>query len=757
MKNIKAIFISFIALLTLTALFSCECKKESAVKMPVDYVNPYMGNISHLLVATFPTVHLPNSMLRVCPKREDYTTDQVDGLPVTLVSHRGISAFRISPVNNIMEDSLYKKKYSYDNEIVKPYFYSVLLDDEDINVSFAPAHQSAVYSMIFNQGKGNLVLMTATGQLEATDAGVQGYENIGKDSTRVYIYLETEQKPTSIGMLSGNQQVNDAKIVKGKDVSVVLSFADSKINVRYGISFISVEQAKKNLKKEINTYNVDEIAKAGREIWNKTLGKVTVEGDDQDAKIVFYTSLYRTYERMINISEDGKYYSGFDHKVHEDGGTPFFTDDWIWDTYRAVHPLRVILEPEMEQQMINSFLLMAKQSKEGWLPTFPVIDGDNHCMNGNHGFATIWDAYSKGLHGFDLNAAYEAGKKTLTQKSLIPWSRTYNTELDSFYIAKGFYPALNAGEKEHIKEVNGFEKREAVAITLAACFDDWSFSKIAKELGKTEDFNYFNNRSKNYHNIYNSETAFFHPRNKDGEFIQPFDYRFSGGYGCRDYYDENDGWVYRWDVQSNIQDLINLMGGNQNFVNNLDQTFREPLGRDKPNFYAQNADHTGNVGQFSMGNEPALHIPYLYNYAGQPWKTQKRVRVLMQEWFRNDLMGIPGDEDGGGMSAFVVFSSLGFYPVTPGLPMYVIGSPVFKEAKIQLANGKTFEVFCLNYSPENKYIQSAKLNGKEWNKSWFSHADLMNGGKLEFVMGKLSNKNWASSADAVPPSYEMQK
>jgi predicted alpha-1,2-mannosidase len=282
-------------------------------------------------------------------------------------------------------------------------------------------------------------------------------------------------------------------------------------------------------------------------------------------------------------------------------------------------------------------------------------------------------------------------------------------------------------------------------------------AQIAKKLGKDEDYKYFLNHSYNYRNLYNPETAFFHPKDIDGNFIQPFDYKFSGGMGARDYYDENNGWTYRWDVAHNPADLIKLMGSPENFVKNMDQTFREPLGRSKFEFYAQLPDQTGNVGQFTMGNEPSLHIPYLYNYAGQAWKTQKRIRSLLDQWFRNDLMGVPGDEDGGGMSAFVVFSAMGFYPVTPGLPVYNIGSPLFKQVKIKLANGKTFDIEAKNCSKDNKYIQSATLNGKDWNKAWFSHKDIANGGKLVLIMGNKANRNWASSLENVPPSAEPKQ
>jgi predicted alpha-1,2-mannosidase len=760
--NVCKSFIPALVLLISGMCLSCATasKKDSVAKEPVDYVNPNIGNISHLLVPTYPTVQLPNSMLRVYPKRENYTSDLISGFPVVVTSHRGLSAFRIDPVNQVEEGNAILKGHSYHNEVITPYRYSVDLDEEEIRVDFAPSHQSAIYTFTFDKGNANIALTTGRGNLEITDEGIQGYQII-KDSVRIYLYLETEQKPTKTEIRRTDSPekgwIDAAAGLGGKQLAtVILSFDVPNVNIRYGISYISVEQAKNNLRKDIKDYDINALASAGREEWNRTLGKIQVDGCDENAKTAFYTALYRTYERMINISEDGRYFSGMDKQIHGDEGNPFYTDDWIWDTYRATHPLRIIIEPEMEQNMIRSFIAYAQQSTEGWLPTFPEIHGDNHAMNGNHGVATIWDAYSKGLRNFDINAAFEAAKKTLTEKSIIPWVRVPNTELDVIYKEKGYFPALEPGEKETISVVNSFEKRQTVAITLAACYDDWCLSQLAKSLGKEDDFNYFNRVSLNYRNIYNPQTGFFHPKNKQGKFIEPFDYIFSGGYGARDYYDENNGWTYRWDLQHNIADLIELMGGASGFVTNLDQTFREPLGKGRSEFYAQHADHTGNVGQYSMGNEPSFHIPYLYVYAGEAWKTQKRIRTLLKQWFRNDLMGIPGDEDGGGMSAFVVFSSLGFYPVTPGLPMYVIGSPVFEKATIQLDGGKTFTVQSLNYSPDNKYIQSAKLNGQEWNKAWFSHDDLMQGGILELTMGKQPNKQWASSPDVVPPSFEMK-
>ena len=747
------------AFLFVASFTGCVGKSGNKAE-PVDYVNPYMGNISHLLVPTFPTVHLPNSMLRVYPERRDFTTDRIAGLPVIVTSHRGNSAFNISPIGVDHERLTPVVNYSYDNEKITPYRYSVFLDEEKVQVDYAPSHQSGIYSITFEENKLNkLIVNTRNGQLRATEGGIEGWQQIGGGPTKVYVYMETEQNVKNVGALDKKESLIDYNntSVEGRNEALVLEFQEKTLNLRYGISFISEKQAKKNLQREINTYSVDDIAKIGRSEWNNALGKISVNGGSENDKTIFYTSLYRIYERMIKISEDGYYYSATDNTVHSDEGIPFYTDDWIWDTYRAAHPLRILVEPEMEMHMVNSYIRMAQQTKEGWMPTFPEITGDSHRMNSNHAVAVIWDAYCKGLRGFDLEAAYNACRGAITEKSLLPWTRIPNTELDVFYQEKGFFPALHEGEEEYIKEVVRGEKRQSVAVTLGTSYDDWCLSQIAKELGKEDDYHYFLNRSYNYRNLYNEETHFFHPKDKNGNFIQPFDYRFSGGQGARDYYDENNGWVYRWDVPHNPADLVELMGSPENFANNLDRTFREPLGKGKYQFYAQLPDHTGNVGQFSMANEPSLHIPYLYNYAGQPWKTQKRIRTLLNMWFRNDLMGVPGDEDGGGTSAFVVFSAMGFYPVTPGSPTYNIGSPLFENVKINLANGKVFEIEAKNCSAENKYIQSATLNGVELNQPWFNHKDIESGGKLVLVMGNKANRNWGSSMDNVPPSAEKRQ
>lgn len=742
---------TFIALLLFDVYINARVDEKELT--PVDYVNPYIGNISHLLVPTYPTIHLPNSMLRVYPERLDYTSDLLHGLPLVVTSHRGSSAFNLSPYQG--ESLKPVIDYSYDKENLKPYYYEVTLDDEqNIQVQYAPSHQSAIYKIEFldTEKPSYLIINSRNGGIKIEGNSISGYQQLD-NNTKVFIYLESEHVPEVAGILEkGRLNVNRTD-AEGSNSAAVFKFADgiSVVNIRYGISFISEEQAKKNMMRELSDYNLQAVKERGREVWNKALSCIKIAGGERGYKQVMYTSLYRTYERPVCISEDGYYFSAFDGKIHEDNGIPFYTDDWIWDTYRAAHPLRLIINEKQEKDIINSYILMAEQMGNMWMPTFPEITGDSRRMNSNHAVATIADAAVKGLD-INLAKAYDACKRGIEEKTLAPWSGNPSGWIDDFYKENGYIPALQKNENEIDPNVHLFEKRQPVAVTLGTSYDQWCLSVIADKLGKKTEAKYYLKCSYNYRNIYNPNTGFFHPKDKNGKWIEPFDYRFSGGQGAREYYGENNGWIYRWDVPHNIADLIELMGGRKNFISNLDKTFQEPLGRNKFEFYSQLPDHTGNVGQFSMANEPCLHIPYLYNYAGQPWKTQKRIRQLLKTWFRNDLMGIPGDEDGGGMSAFVVFSTLGFYPVTPGFPIYNIGSPMFEEIKITLSNGKIFEITAKGASEKNKYVQSAILNNKKWDKPWFRHDDIKNGGKLILVMGDSPNKNWGNNIEAAPLS-----
>jgi len=706
-------------------------------KDPVDYVNPYIGNISHLLVPTFPTVQLPNSMLRVYPERADYTSEYVNGLPVIVTNHRERSAFKLSVTTG--ETLRPVIPVSYDNEHLAPYGFGIDLEDGAIHADYAVSHQSAVYRIRFRDGHGTLLLTSGNGAVSLADGVFAGYQVVDGE-TKVYVYMEVQEKPVREGFLRHGQLL-DGKSDSGRNACVAMVFDAPEVHLRYGVSFISQEQAAANLHREIDTYDVEKVAAEGRKVWNETLGRLEIRGGSETEKTVFYTSYYRTFERPVCLSEDGRYWSAFDNQVHEDGGTPFYTDDWIWDTYRAAHPLRVVMNPSLEEDILASFVRMAEQNGNDWAPTFPEVTGDSRRMNSNHTVATFADAIVKGLD-VDKQRAYEICRKALLEKTLAPWCGNPAGWIDGFFWHNGYIPALRPGEPETDPNVHSFEKRQPVAVTLGTSYDSWCMSVIADAVKQYPEGIAFRNASQFYRNLYNGTTGFFHPRDKEGNFIEPLDYSFSGGMGAREYYGENNAWVYRWDVQHDIPGLIVLMGGPDAFVKKLDETFSTPLGRSKFEFYAMLPDHTGNVGQFSMANEPSLHIPYLYDYAGAPWKTQKRIRQLLRTWFRDDLMGVPGDEDGGGMTSFVVWSCLGLYPVTPGSAEYAVGSPVFPEAVVNLPGGKTFEIVAKGASEDNKYIQSATLNGKPLTRPFLSHDELAKGGKLVFVMGNQPNKEW---------------
>ena len=696
-----------------------------------------IGNISHLLVPTFPTVQLPNSMLRVYPERADYTSEYVNGLPVIVTNHRERSAFKLSVTTG--ETLRPVIPVTYDNEHLTPYGFGIDLEDGAIHADYAVSHQSAVYRIRFKEGRGTLLLTSLNGAVSLAEGVFAGYQVVDGE-TKVYVYMEVQEKPVKEGYLSHGQLL-DGKSDSGRNACVAMVFDAPEVHLRYGVSFISQAQAAANLHREIDTFDVEKVAAEGRKVWNETLGRMEIRGGNETEKTVFYTSYYRTFERPVCLSEDGRYWSAFDNQVHEDGGTPFYTDDWIWDTYRAAHPLRVVMNPSLEEDILASFVRMAEQTGNDWAPTFPEVTGDSRRMNSNHTVATFADAIVKGLD-VDKQRAFEICRKALLEKTLAPWCGNPAGWIDQFFWRNGYIPALRPGEPETDPNVHSFEKRQPVAVTLGTAYDSWCMSVIADAVKQYPEGVAFRKAAQFYRNLYNGTTGFFHPKDKDGNFIEPLDYSFSGGMGAREYYGENNAWVYRWDVQQDIPGLITLMGGPDAFIKKLDETFSTPLGRSKYAFYAMLPDHTGNVGQFSMANEPSLHIPYLYDYAGAPWKTQKRIRQLLRTWFRDDLMGVPGDEDGGGMTSFVVWSCLGLYPVTPGSAEYAIGSPVFPEAVVHLPGGKTFEIVAKGASEDNKYIQSATLNGEPLTRPFLSHDDVVKGGKLVFVMGDQPNKNW---------------
>ena len=738
----------------LVAMLLASSGMQGAKRECVDYVNPYIGNISHLLVPTFATIQLPNSLMRIYPTRGDYTSELLDGLPVVVTNHRERSAFRISVTQGGELKPVIRT--NWDQERVTPYSYYVEIDNNSIDVSLAVSHQSAIYDFEFqNPDEPATVIVTSdNGAMNVHGNRAEGYQQLSSNM-RIFFSGEFSVKPIESGVLRDGSIHADQNRAEGRQSCVAFRFpaGTRKISLRYGISLIGETQAYYNLNREQKGFNRKAVEAEGRRVWNETLGHIQIKGGTEDQKTVFYTSYYRTFERPVCLSEDGRYFSAFDGKVHFDDGMPFYTDDWIWDTYRAAHPLRALIFPKAEEDIISSYLLMAEQMGTQWMPTFPEMTGDTRRMNSNHGVAMVADALYKGLR-VDADRAFEYCRKGIEEKTLAPWCGKPAGWIDDFYKQHGYIPALREGEEETDPNVHGFEKRQPVAVTLGTSYDEWCLSRIAQWRGDEDARKKYLQLSYNYRHLWNPETKFFHPKDQDGAFLPNFDYRFGGGISARNAYDENNGWTYRWDVQHNLADLAHLMGGREQMVAYLDQTFAEDMGRGKREFYYHLPDQTGNIGQFSMANEPSLHIPYIYNYGGAPWKTQKRIRQCLKTWFRNDVMGIPGDEDGGGLTSFVVFSSMGFYPVTPGLPIYNIGSPLFEDVQISLPSGKVFRIIAKNCNDTNKYIQSARLNGKQWNKPWFSHDDIKDGGTLELKMGPKPNIHWGAEEESMPPSAD---
>jgi predicted alpha-1,2-mannosidase len=695
----------------------------------VEYVDPTIGNVGILLVPTRPAVYLPNSMVRMYPLRADALDDQIHGFPLTISSHRISELFSIMPGDG--------NPAAYEQETTTPYYYATRFRDSGIVTEFTATERCGYFRFTFSGGTAGLVLGNRiAGTLEVSDGKkVTGEEQF--DNMKAFVYGEFSAPVTAASSLTDGKQ------------SLSITAKTGTLEFRYGISFISTTQAQKNLERELASSSFEAVKTAAKKRWNETLGQIAVEGGTEAQRKVFYTALYRSSERMVNITEDGQYYSAFDHKVHTDG-RPFYVDNWLWDTFRALEPLQTILNPEMESDKLQSYVRMYEQS--GIMPTFAIVTGPYACMNGNHAAPWFADAWFKGIRNFDLPTAYEGVRKRSLDSTLLPWRLGPRTSLDDFYAAHGYMPALRPGEQETVAQVHPFEKRQPVPVTVGNSFDDWSIAQLARALQKPDDEKLFLKRATNYRNLYRADKSLMWPKDDSGNWIEPLDPKFGGGMGGRDYYDENNGYTYTWDVAHDYAGLIALMGGAQKAEANLDHLFREPLDRSKYEFQAKFPDSTSMVGQFSMGNEPSFAIPYIYDRLGAPWKSQERVRMLLDAFFTDTLQGIPGDEDGGGMSAFVVFSMMGFYPVTPTLPTYDIVSPVFEKITIRLRNGRDFVISAPHASRQNKYVQKIVLNGKPLDHVWFRHSDLAQGGTLELTMGDTPNKQLGAEPHTFPPA-----
>lgn len=735
---------------------------------PVDYVDPNIGGIGLLLQPTVPAVELPYAMMRIAPittpgVKDRYLADKIYGFP-------GGGAVVLMPTSGHIETEPenYASLYDHDLETATPYYYSVTLDKYGIGVEYTVSERAAFFRFAFPENSPAHVLFTVRGNAEPKLLGpnnLSGYEEA--DGSRTYFYAEFSEPCTSYKSWRGVQVPPDRRQQVSPGFGVAVDFQPRKgepIGVRLGMSYISIEQAQKNLSREIPAWDFEGTKVQARMVWSKALGQITIRGGTEEQRTIFYTALYRVMEKPVNKVEDDRYYSPADRQVHSAGGRGFYPSDGsLWGSYRSQHPLQLLLDPRRQVDFVRSFLSLYEQGGR-------MMGTGRQAMIGHHVAALVLDTYAKGYRDFDVLKAYEGLKKNAMEETLLPWRDGSLTSLDRVYLEKGFFPALAKGETESVKEVHPFERRQAVAVTLEAAYDDWCTAEMAKVVNRPDDCAYFMKRAHNYEKVFDKRVGFMAPKTADGEWRftpEEFNPTWAGGQGGRDYYTEMNAWIYTFHVQHDVAGLIKLMGGREKFVAKLDRLFTQQYNgyngnpsRGEPEgskyfFLAWFPDMTGLIGQYAQGDEPSFHIPYLYNYAGEPWKTQRKVREIMKIYYNAGPAGFPGDEDEGEMSAWYVMSAMGFYTVCPGQPVYNIGSPIFDEIRITLDGGKVFVITAESVSAKNKYIQSAMLNGKPLNRPWFTHADIANGGTLVLQMGPRPNTGWGSAPDAAPPSMSQ--
>ena len=692
------------------------------------YVDTNIGTIGHLLQATAPTVQSPHGAALVEPvfragMKDRYFSDKIFGF----TAGHAVLMPTVAPLG-YMEGA---STFDHDFEVAKPDRYEVLLEDSGIREKHTACDNRGVFVFDFPEGDAYLtVYVKACSALRYEDGFLfaeGSQEFVGPMATVLKVdALKAEFFDTELPNHHRPEIKEAAKAVR-------LTLKGGTVTVPFAISPMGVDSARKSFR----DLSYEEVMAACKARWNEVLGKVRVEGGTEQRLRSFYTAIYRATSRMHNYSVDGLY-RGFDGKIHEDGGFGYHCDDGIWDTYRGMHPLQLILEPKAHRDTVESYLRMYKES--GWLPRFPRLNGNVPCMIGHHTVSVLAESLVKGVE-FDLELAYEAAKKNATQRTMLPWRDGEAEELTKCYHEHGFFPGLEEDEEETCDRVHDFENRQSVAVTIEQAYDDYCVGILARALGKEEEARYFFDRSLKYRQLYDEKIGFFHPRKIDGSFTETYDPKFCGGQGGRKYYAENNAYIYNFCAQHDTDGMISLHGGKDAMAAKLDDLYVEQYdGVLKSTFLMQYPDATGLMGQFCMGNEPSFHIPYLYNHCGQAWKTQRKIHELIDLWFTDSPLGICGDEDGGAMSAFLAFSAMGFYPVNPASGDYDLGSPIFDKVEIDLPNGKTFTVAAEGASGKAKYIQSATLNGEALTQAKFSHDQMMEGGELKLTMGERPNK-----------------
>lgn len=702
------------------------------------YVNTNIGTIGHLLKATSPSVQSPHGCAVINPVfrpglTDFYISDKIFGF------NAGCATVMPTVCPQAPDFTAAASGFDHDFEIARPDHYEVLLEEHSITARHTANKNYGIFEFTFPDKKSGNVVIYAPADSEYIYEGGSVYLLSGK-SRRARGMLDMMldvSEATSVQEYSAVVPMNGYPYTPEESRAIVVSYNSSVVTVPFVLSTAGKETLIQSYNADVKGKSFTDVKNECNTAWNNVLGKIRVQGGSDAQKRVFYTAVYRATSRMHNYSVCGKY-RGFDGQIHDDGGHGYYCDDGIWDTYRGMHPLQLLIEPEAHRDTVISYLRMYQQS--GWLPRFPYLGGNVPCMLGHHTVSILAESMVKGVE-FDLDLAYEAAYKNATQRTMLPWRDGEADELTRCYYEKGFFPALEEDEAETCDLVHPFENRQAVAVTMEHSYDDWCMARLAEGVGKPEDAAYFQARSNNYKKLYNEKTGFVHPRKIDGSFTEQYDPKYCGGQGGRRYFAENNAYIYNFAAQHDIAGTVELMGGKNAFAAKLDNLFVEQYDMKlKSVFLHQYPDATGLMGQFCMGNEPSFHIPYLYNHCGQAYKTQKKIHELINLWFTDSPLGICGDEDGGAMSAFLVFSAMGFYPVNPASGEYDLGSPIFDKVEIDLPNGKTFTVSADGAARKEKYIQAAAINGETLTSPKFTHEQMMAGGELTLTMGNRPNK-----------------
>ncbi len=734
----------------------------------VEYVNPLVGTDSDFALSngnTYPAIALPWGMNFWTPQTNKmgngwaymYDDTKIRGFKQTHQPSPWIgdyAAFSLFPETGklIVEENKRGSWYSHKVEIAKPHYYSAYLSNYDVITEITPTERAAQFRFTFPESDASHILIDAFNKgsmvkISSKERKITGYcrNNSGgvPENFHNYFVITFDKDFSEVATWKDSILSNGSSIAEGKHVMAAISFITKKgeiIVANVASSFISLEQAELNLQREIGLNTFEQTKSKAELAWNKEFSRVKVEGGTLEQTRTFYTALYRTMlfpRKFYEIDANNKvvHYSPYNGKVLSGY---MFTDNGFWDTFRAVFPFFTLMHPTLTSQIMEG--LANTYSESGWLPEW-ASPGHRDCMIGSNSAVNIADAYLKGIRGFDITKLYEAILKNTENEGPLHSVGRLGVK---YYNKLGYIP-YNVGVNEN------------AARTLEYSFADWCIWKLAKDLGRPqEEIDRFAKKAMNYQNVFDKSVNFMRGRNEDGTFQIPFRPDKWG-----DAFTEGSSWHYTWCVFHDPQGLANLMGSREKMAQRLDEVFSSAPTFDFSYYRIQIHEITemliANMGQYAHGNQPIQHAIYLYNYLGQPWKGQFWVRHVMDKLYNPYPDGLCGDEDNGQTSAWYVFSAVGFYPVAPGTGEYVFGSPLFKKISLTFENGKIFEMTAPQNNSDNVYINKISFNGKVYNKNYITHNEVINGGKLEFDMGKTPNKSLGTSPESFPYSFSNRK